>query len=192
MSFKHLTHDEAERFVTHGWLKVENAIKPEIVDAWMADLWTRSGYDERDKSTWELEYLHMPFHRQVRYEEVAPAAYAKITEIIGGEDRWDLERERWVGDNFIVNFGSDEKSKAEVEQSAKEKGGWHCDNDWFRQFLDSSGTALTVINLFTDVPPRGGGTWLCEDGLTSALDLLIICCGSKTDSSPFSGVQTAL
>ncbi len=35
----------------------------------------------------------------------------------------------------------------------------------YRQFLDSSGNALTIIACFTDVPPRGGGTALCEDGI---------------------------
>lgn len=39
--------------------------------------------------------------------------------------------------------------------------------DWrrYRQFLDSSGNALTIIFCFTDVLPNGGGTALCEDGI---------------------------
>ncbi|KAH8895337.1 hypothetical protein GQ53DRAFT_714962 [Thozetella sp. PMI_491] len=170
--FKYLTHEEAENFVNKGWLHVPNAINQDMVSKWMADLWVRSGYDEHDKSTWKLEYLHMPFHRQVRYEEFAPEAFKKITEIIGGEENWDPERERWVGDNFITNFGSEARSNETVEKTPKEKSGWHCDNDWFRQFLDSSGTALTVINCFTDIPLRGGGTWLCEDGLASVCKYL--------------------
>lgn len=43
--------------------------------------------------------------------------------------------------------------------------GWHIDNDYFRHFLDSSSNALTIINCFTDIPPRGGGTFLAEDGM---------------------------
>lgn len=164
--YKYLTQEEADHFLTHGWVRVENAIKPEYIDAWMADLWTRSGYDENDKSTWALEYLHLPFHRQVRNEDFAPDAWNKIVEIVGGEDKIDPVRERWIGDNFVINFGSEERSKTKVNISPKEKRGWHCDNDWFRQFLDSSGTALTIMNCFTDIPARGGGTWLCEDGIS--------------------------
>lgn len=43
-------------------------------------------------------------------------------------------------------------------------GGWS-DASRYRQFLDSSGNALTVICCFTDVPANGGGTSLCEDGI---------------------------
>lgn len=74
-------------------------------------------------------------------------------------------RERWIGDNFIANFGSEERSKAKVEGQPREKRGWHWDNDWFRQFLDSSSTAMTIIHCYTDIPAHGGGTWLCEDGI---------------------------
>ena len=35
----------------------------------------------------------------------------------------------------------------------------------YRQFLDSSGNALTIIHCFTDIPKGGGGTALCEDGI---------------------------
>lgn len=49
----------------------------------------------------------------------------------------------------------------------------HHDNDWYRQFLDSSGNAITVIHCFTDIPPRGGGTYLCEDGLTNICQTLL-------------------
>lgn len=164
-SFKHLTLEEAHNFVNKGWIHIRHAINEDMITKWMDDLWVRTGYDANDKSTWKLEYLHLPFHRQVRLEEFAPKAFNKITDIIGGEDNWDPERERWVGDNFIINFGSEPRSKETTEPPPKEKKGWHCDNDWFRQFLDSSGTALTVINCFTDIPSRGGGTWLCEDGL---------------------------
>jgi hypothetical protein len=49
----------------------------------------------------------------------------------------------------------------------------HHDNDWYRQFLDSSGNALTIIHCFTDIPPRGGGTWLCEDGLAGSAQKML-------------------
>lgn len=173
--YQFLTPQEAEHFLMHGWLKVPNAIKPEYLDPWMADLWARTGYDEHDRTTWKDEYLHLPHHRQVRHDRFSPEAWNKIADICGGEERIDPERERWIGDNFIINFGSEARSKTQVATSPKDKSSWHCDNDWYRQFLDSSGTALTVIHCFTDIPANGGGTWLCEDGIareySSNLDL---------------------
>ncbi|KAF8899531.1 hypothetical protein CPB84DRAFT_1847730 [Gymnopilus junonius] len=59
------------------------------------------------------------------------------------------------------------EAMCEIHESPppQELRGWHHDNDWYRQFLDSSGNALTIVHCFTDVPPRGGGTWLAEDGI---------------------------
>ncbi|KAK5128267.1 hypothetical protein LTR85_002934 [Meristemomyces frigidus] len=169
---KSLSPEEAEHFLTHGWLKVSNAIKPEYIDAWMADFWVRTGYDEHDKTTWKDEYLHLPHHRQVRHDELCPEAWNKISDVCGGEERIHLERERWIGDNFIVNFGSEARSQSLIDSSPKEKAGWHCDNDWYRQFLDSTGTAMTIVHCFTDIPARGGGTWLCEDGIARVVQQL--------------------
>ena len=77
--------------------------------------------------------------------------------------------ERYYGDSFIVNFGSEEKAK--VYQSGKryerrDRSNWHTDDDWYRMFLDSAGNALTIIHCFTDIPENGGGTFICEDGIT--------------------------
>jgi hypothetical protein len=77
LKYDHLSPAEREHFVTHGWLRVPNAIKPEYLTSWMSDLWVRLGWDEHDKSTWTEEYLKMPRHREVRCEEFCPEAWAK-------------------------------------------------------------------------------------------------------------------
>ena len=164
-NYKHLTPSDVDHFLTHGWLRVPGAIEPRYIDRWVRDLWARVGYDEHDRSTWHTEYLHLPRHREVPAEEFAPEAWAKIAEICGGEGRIDPERERWYGDAFIVNFGSEENTKADKVFVPPTQVGWHSDDDWHRLFLDSAGTALTLIHVFTDIPERGGGTCLCEDGI---------------------------
>ncbi|ORY34298.1 hypothetical protein BCR39DRAFT_517536 [Naematelia encephala] len=161
LEYKHLTPEERAHFVEHGWLRVPGAIKPKFVEEWMSNLWVRLGWDEHDKSTWTEEYLKMPRHREVPAAELCPEAWAKMCEIVGGEDRIDPVRERYHGDQFICNFGKE----VQEEKHPSEFTGWHTDNDWYRQFLDSSGNALTIIHCFTDIPPRGGGTALCEDGI---------------------------
>ncbi|RSH91555.1 hypothetical protein EHS25_009854 [Saitozyma podzolica] len=165
--YENLALSEAEHFLEHGWLKVPNTIEPEYITSWMSDLWVRLGFDPEDKSTWTSEYYHMPHHRQVRAELVAPRAWGKIVDICGGEQRIDPERERWIGDNFIINFGTQERAQSDPTDDVPlhDKEGFHCDNDWYRMFLDSSSTALTLVYCFTDIPPRGGGTILCEDGI---------------------------
>ncbi|KAF4967388.1 hypothetical protein FSARC_5046 [Fusarium sarcochroum] len=170
--YKHLTEDDVEHFLRKGWLRVPKAIKEEYIDSWLKDLWTRIDYDEDDKSTWHTEYLHLPRHREVLAEEFAPDAWNKIIEICGGEDRIDPVRERYYGDAFIINFGTADKVEKEPVFRPQERTGWHTDDDWYRMFLDSSGNALTVIHVFTDIPDRGGGTCVCEDGIEGVVKYL--------------------
>ena len=172
-TYKYLTSEDVHQFLVKGWLRVPGAIRQEYIDTWMKDLWTRIGYNEHDKSTWDSEYLHLPRHREVPAEEFAPEAWNKIVEICGGEENIDPIRERYYGDAFIINFGSEDKTNAEAEYKPQEQKGWHTDDDWYRMFLDSSGNALTVIHVFTDIPARGGGTWVCEDGLPGRLQLIL-------------------
>ena len=128
--YKYLTSEEREHFVTHGWLKVEGAIQQKYIDEWMADLWTRLGYDRNDKTTWKEEYLKMPRHREVPAAEFCPKAWNKMLEIVGGEEVVDPVRERYYGDQFIVNFGSKERTKQKEDLSPQKYGGWHIDDDW--------------------------------------------------------------
>lgn len=85
LEYKHLSAEERQHFVEHGWLLVHGAIKEKYLKEWMADIWVRLGWKEDDKSTWDEEYLKMPRHREVRAEEFCPEAWAKMVEIVGGE-----------------------------------------------------------------------------------------------------------
>ena len=44
-------------------------------------------------------------------------------------------------------------------------GGWHKDGSYFRHFLDSREQALLVVLLWSDVAPRGGGTFIAPDSV---------------------------
>lgn len=171
--YEYLTPEDVEHFLTKGWLRVENAIKPEYLDPWVKDLWPRVDYNENDKSTWHTEYLHLPRHREVPAEEFAPEAWNKTVELCGGIDKIDPIRERYYGDAFIINFGTEEKSKqTDAENDPQRRTGWHTDDDWYRMFLDSTGNAITIIHVFTDIPVRGGGTSVCEDGIAGVVKYL--------------------
>lgn len=173
--YKYLTPEDVDHFLTKGWLRVPGAIKPEYIDKWMEDFWPRVNYDPNDKSTWDTQYHHLPRHREVPAEEFAPEAWNKTIEICGGVDRIDPIRERYYGDAFIINFGTDEwANKKEAPLEPHNLKGWHTDDDWYRMFLDSTGNAMTIIHCFTDIPERGGGTMLCEDGIEGKHDLMIM------------------
>ncbi|KAJ7105843.1 hypothetical protein C8R44DRAFT_745498 [Mycena epipterygia] len=168
--YNYLTKEQREFFLEHGWLRIPNAIDKKILDKWMSDFWVRLGWDEHDKSTWKLDYLKMPKHHEIPPSDFSPDAWKAMCEIVGGEDKIDKEREYLTGDNFIPNFGSKYwKTHLHPVEEAK---GWHTDNDYYRQFLDSATNALTIINCFTDVKPGQGGTFLAEDGIKGIVDFL--------------------
>jgi len=172
-NFKHLTPEDVEHFLKKGWIKVPGAIKKEYIDKWVRDLWPRMDMDPNDKSTWTSEYYHTLRQREVPAEEIAPEAWHKIVELAGGEHMIDPDRERNNGDNFIINFGTAEKAaEPEREYLPQNKSGWHTDDDWYRQLLDSTGNAMTVIHCWVDIPARGGGTYLCEDGIKGVVEYL--------------------
>lgn len=77
----------------------------------------------------------------------------------------DDERDSMVDDHFIINFGSAAKAKEDPAVRPPEGlTGWHTDDEWYRQFLDSSGDAMTLLVAWSDIPEGGGGTWIAEDG----------------------------
>lgn len=160
--YQYLTPEERAHFVEHGWLRVENAINPKYVQEWTENMWTRLGYDPEDKSTWKETYVKLPRHREVPVDELCPKAYQKMVEIVGGPEVIDPVRERYHGDQLIINFGSEYWKTHEVHPT--ESKGWHTDNDWYRQFLTSSGNALTIIHCFTDGESgflrKHGSVWL--------------------------------
>lgn len=106
-TYQHLTAQERAHFVEHGWLKVENAIKQEYLDGWTENMWTRLGWDPEDKSTWTETYVKLPRHREVLASDLCPKAWDKMVEIVGGEENIDPVRERYHGDQLIINFGSE-------------------------------------------------------------------------------------
>ncbi|KZT54362.1 hypothetical protein CALCODRAFT_438776 [Calocera cornea HHB12733] len=164
VKYEFLSAEQQEHFFKHGWIKIPNAINKKYIDAWLNRLWIRLGWDkDAGPRGWEGEYVKFVRHEEVPFQEFAPDAYKACMELCGGEDRVDPIRNMRHGDHFIINNGSDYWETHDCDP--KDRPGWHTDNDWYRQFLDSSNNALVVIHLFTDVPPRGGGTFLCEDGI---------------------------
>ncbi|KAI0768809.1 hypothetical protein BD413DRAFT_561666 [Trametes elegans] len=165
--YQHLTPEQCAHFLEHGWVKIRNAVKEEYLKQFTENVWVRLGYDPDDKSTWIEEKIHMPRHREVPTREFMPEAWGAMCELLGGEDKIDPTLFESCGDSLIVNLGAEQWEKAEI--APKDLGNWHIDGDWFTHFLDSGEQGLTVIVLFNDIVPRGGGTYIAPDGIKNVV-----------------------
>jgi hypothetical protein len=57
---------------------VKGAFSKEKADEWMKTIWVRLGLDPNDKSTWNQERIHMPFHRRQEVAVFAPKVRISI------------------------------------------------------------------------------------------------------------------
>jgi hypothetical protein len=176
-AFKHLTPEQVDSFMKHGFLRIPNAFTKEQADDWSKDVWTRLGFNPNDSSTWTRERTNMPQHRLIKVKDIAPKAWNAICELAGGEDRV-TEKSSWWSDSFIVNLGSPDTEGTAV--NPKELDNWHVDGDFFGwhhillfvriltvrkvHFLDSPEQGLLVIPCWSDVHASGGATWICDQG----------------------------
>ena len=160
--FKQLTSEEVDKFMQYGYLRISQCFSREQAADWCADVWTRLGFDPKDKASWTRERTNMPSHEKVEVSEFAPKVWDAIFELCGGEDRVSETSNRW-NDALIVNLGSTE-FEGKVEDP-KELQGWHVDGNFFVHFLDSAEQGLLVIPLFTNIEEDPGGTMVCPDGI---------------------------
>ncbi|KZT44419.1 hypothetical protein SISSUDRAFT_16157 [Sistotremastrum suecicum HHB10207 ss-3] len=147
-----------------GYVVIKEAFSKEKAADWTKMVWIRLGMDPNDVSTWNKEKVHMPNHRTAALQEFAPKVWEAMTELLGGEDRIDPKSAVW-NDSFIVNLGTEALSGPDVHIDPKDLDNWHVDGDFFVHFLDSPEQALLVIPLFSDIEPRGGGTFISPDGI---------------------------
>ncbi|KAA1469954.1 hypothetical protein DENSPDRAFT_835655, partial [Dentipellis sp. KUC8613] len=163
-SYEHLTQEQVDFFMENGYIVVKNAFTKEKSDEWTTNMWVRLGLDPNDKSTWDRERIHMPSHKREAVATFAPKAWEIMKELLGGAERIDEDSGYW-GDSFIVNLGREDLEGDDTPIEPRELINWHVDGDFFVHFLDSPEQALLVIPLYSDIKPRGGGTYICTDGL---------------------------
>lgn len=160
-SFQHLDPAQVEQFLDRGHIVVRNCFPREFAEEWTAKAFTRLGYDPSDPSTWAQSRIHMPALERVEVKEFAPKAWGAICDLCGGEDR--LKQPCHWGDSFILNLkdGIDRP----WEPPSPPSPGWHKDGDFFRHFLDSPEQGLLIIVMWSDIGPRGGGTFAACDSI---------------------------
>lgn len=156
-----LTGEQAEHFLQRGFVTVRGAFDPAAAQRWLDDAWIRFGYDRDDPASWTEKRIRLSPRSHVDARTFAPAAWGAAMELVGGEERAVLPW-RW-GDSFIANLGVGGDRPWQPPSAAA--GGWHKDGDFFRHFLDSPEQALLTLILWTDMLPKGGGTFVAADSV---------------------------
>jgi len=173
--YRVLSEAQAEHFMQKGYVVVDGCLDRELARKWTDRAWERLGYNPEDPATWEKEIVWMNRERVVPVKGISARAWAALCDIVGGEERIDrqtmgIESQHFTtinsfewSDAFIVNLrrGAD---KPWVPPSAA-AGGWHKDGSYFRHFLDSREQSLLTVLLWSDVGPKGGGTFLAPDSI---------------------------
>ncbi|EPQ51052.1 hypothetical protein GLOTRDRAFT_141198 [Gloeophyllum trabeum ATCC 11539] len=162
--YRALTPEQVNQFMEEGYVVIKGAFTKEQAEDFTSTMWVRLGLDPNDKSTWEKDRIHMPWHIRKEVATFAPRAWEAMCDLLGGNERIDPISSSW-GDSFIVNFGTEELEKRTDTIPPKELDNWHVDGDFFVHFLDSPEQALLVIPIFSEIKPRGGGTYICPDGI---------------------------
>ncbi len=156
-----LTAAQAGHFLERGFVTVRGAFDAASARQWLEDAWIRFGYDPDDPGSWAEKRVHLSSRSHVDARSFAPAAWHAAVELAGGAQRVRLPW-KW-GNGFIANLGVGDDRPWQPPSPAV--AGWHKDGDFFRHFLDSPEQALLSLVLWTDMLPRGGGTFVAADSV---------------------------
>lgn len=159
--YRELSQDQARQFVERGYVVVPGCVPADTCREWVDHAFARCGYDPQDPKTWAEPRVHTSPSRTVDAARFAPKAFAAICDVLGGEERVDTPCV-W-GDNFVINLR--EGADRPWEPPSASIPGWHKDGYFFRHFLDSPEQGLLVITVWTDIKPRGGGTFIAPDSV---------------------------
>lgn len=156
-----LTDEQVGQFLQRGFVTVRGAFDAASARRWLEEAWIRFGYDRDDPRTWAQKRIHLSARSHVDARTFAPAAWRAAMELTGGQERVLLPW-RW-SDGLIANLGVGDDREWQPPSAAV--GGWHKDGDFFRHFLDSPEQGLLAFVLWTDMLPRGGGTFVAADSV---------------------------
>ena len=165
--YKALSEEQVAQFIERGYVVVHDCFARTFAERWTRAAFDRLGYTANDPDTWQQEIVHMPATERVPMQDIAPRAWQAACELLGGEDR--AMPCTW-GNSMIANF----RKGADVpwQPPSPASPGWHKDGDFFRHFLDSPEQGLLTIVLWSDIGPRGGGTFAACDSVAPVARLL--------------------
>jgi hypothetical protein len=73
-----ITAEQVDHFLEHGFVVVKAAFSKEKAAEWTKTMWVRMGLDPDDKTTWDRERIHMPWHKREQVSKFAPKVNASV------------------------------------------------------------------------------------------------------------------
>ena len=151
-----LTPAQIDAFIADGFVRIDNAFSHELAAQARAILWRDTGCDPDDPATWTKPVIRLGGYHDAPFREAAntPILHAAYDQLVG-EGRWLAPQ--GLG-TFPVRFPSDETPGDD---------GWHVDVSFgfdnpdfmeWRANIRSSGRALLMLFLFSDVGPNDAPT----------------------------------
>ncbi len=161
MSYRVITDEQADHFLTKGYVKIEDCFPESLAQEWTDFAFERLGYTREDPSTWTEERIHMPSMNKIDISIHAPRAFQAMCDVMGGEDR--IKIPVFFGDGLIANFSL--RANEPWEPPSAATPGWHKDGDWFRHFLDTPEQGLLTLAVWSNIKPKSGGTFMALDSI---------------------------
>ena len=141
-----LSDPDIERFVSEGYIRLEQAFDADLAERCREVLWSMLDVDPLDPASWTAPVIRIPgsAHPDLVAAIMPPPLGGALDDLLGGSDTW--QRRRGYG-TFAVRFPS------EVDPG---DAGWHIDGSfgeppWYRVNFHSRGRALLLLMLFSDV-----------------------------------------
>jgi hypothetical protein len=147
-----LTSEQIEKFVTQGFVRIENAFSRDLADQCRALLWQDTGCDPADRSTWRQPVVWLPECFQPPFVQAAntQTLHEAFDQLVGAGN-WEPRKSLGA---FPIRFPSDHDTG---------DTGWHIDASFpgetsdphdyltWRVNVHSRGRALLMLFLFSDV-----------------------------------------
>jgi hypothetical protein len=147
---------QIDRFITDGFIRIDDAFPRALADAAREILWKATGCNPDDPATWTRPVIQLGMFTQPPFVEAAntPGLHAAFDQLVG-PGRW---RRSGAMGTFPVRFPSPEDPG---------DAGWHIDVSFgmdapdflsWRANIHSKGRALLMLFLFSDVGERDAPT----------------------------------
>ncbi|MFG1184349.1 phytanoyl-CoA dioxygenase family protein [Xanthobacter aminoxidans] len=151
-----LTASQVRTFIDYGYVKLDHAFGCDLARRCRDELWADIGLSPDEPETWTKPVIRVPFKSSAPFVEAAntPRLHAAYDQLVG-EGRWLAPA--GLG-TFPIRFPSPD---------APGDDGWHVDVSFslenpdfmeWRANVKSSGRALLMLFLFSDVSPSNAPT----------------------------------